>query len=1148
MIQFWSLMDEILNAAQSKRLMGIIGSAGIAGGVFAGLLVQSLVRVVGTNNLVLMYAGFMGLIMIPVTIISKREKESLLESYRNRETHSGLSRRQKLNQSKRKKESNRYLSLVVGMVSIITIVSILIDYQFKNILQKNFHGSAMAEFLGQFYIYSGIAALIFQLLLSSKILTRYGILISLIIMPFSLFLSSGYIALIPYLMAGVKTALLTSMPMLIGVTIGRFNDRLFSDTIYAAANQLLYIPFTSDMRKKAKVLIGAIVKPASKGFIALALIASIYYFPVELTTLSSVSVVLLLISFVLIFKIKKEYGKLLISSLDTKNLNLEDQEIDLNDKSTLSILYTALKSDDEREVMYAIEALTESENNILLIHMTELLDHPSAYVRWRALGKLETMIPVYFVEAKEDTSEFSTENNFKEKILHLLKDSNPEVKGQAIITLASFSNLEDMNLIVPFLEHADAKLRGSSIIGLIRYFGIDGMYHGLDAFRKILHNTDKLERIEAARIIGHVGISNFHRPLLELLNDSSIEVCKEAVNAAGKVNASELIPLLIKNLGKPEIKRDVIGALSSYPEALIVPPLESLLTKALVKNWSQEHDENEKNIIFSIPRVLMAIGTERCARVLFDRYESGNDHLKSKILEAMIHMNERNALAIKPEKIESLVIHELKCYREFQIYIEKIQGYIELEDVRSALIRARYHAGERIFQLLSFVYDPISISKIKENIFKSNPVAVANAMEALDNLLKGEMRKKVIFNFSHLTLPDESHPHTSDYIFTILESLIHMDYDWIQKVSLFTFLNLPEFFQKKDIYKQIFENIQTMNIYKEKEKIQEQIQKVHLLSHVPLFSDLPGETLLRMAEKTGLLKLPSNHNIFSKGDIGNSMYIVVSGNILIHDGDKKLKILEYGNNFGEMSLLDSETRSASATTLEPTELLHLDSKTFYSMVSSKMEIAMGVIRSLNHLHRNILASLNPENNAADSVSESEKVKAGSVSKIIESHSEPDIQSDGRDLLNPDLVSRILTLRKIELFSGLDDRDLALVGSILEEEFYESGEDIVREGEAGNSMYIIGKGSVLVQKKGQIISVLKQNDYFGEMSLIDKEQRSATVTTIEKTIVWKITEFEFYNLLSDKTSIIKNMAVVLTRRIRNGQTLLRLQEELAEVII
>jgi|GEM_PF-791725 len=1147
MIQFWSLMDEILNPAQAKRLLGIIGSAGIAGGIFAGLLVQSLAGIVGTDNLVLVYAGSTGLILVPVSLISIREKDNLRENFRNRETNIGLSRRQKLNQSSMKKETNRYLSLVVAMVSIIGIVTIIIDYQFKTVLQKNFTGSSMAEFLAKFYIYTGIAALLFQVFLSSRILTRFGLLVSLVAMPFFLFLSSVYVGFIPYLLVGIKNVLMTSFPILVGVTAARFNDRLFSDTLYNAAHQLLYIPFPAGARKKAKVFIGAIVKPASKGFTALVLIASINYFPLGIDALARVCATLLFVSFFLILRIKKEYGRLLIASLDTKILNPGDQEIDVNDSSTLKILYAALKSQDEREVLYALEVLGESGNENLPSHIVELLGHHSAYVRRQALYKLENLIvassarlaDIYIVRISNET--------LREKIRQLIHDPSPHVQGQAVITLASLGNHEDLSFISTFLENPDLKIRGAAIIALVRYFGIDGMFYGLDAFRKILHHRDIPERIEAAHIIGRVGISNFYRPLLDLLNDTSIEVSRGAVNAAGQVLAPELVEPLIQNLSKNEIKRDIITVLAKYPEPLIVPLLESIFREGIVELQNSQYDETKKNILFSIPRILVKIATDKCFRILFDNYKAASDYMRSRILDVMTFQDSKISIKVRPEKVEGLIDFEIHTYRNFQRLLEQVQGHSGLFDVAEAVKRARYHTGIRILQLLTFLSDPDSIYKIMENLFKANALAASSALEALDNLLKGQLRKKVMQNFTHLTMPEAGIQSSPEGIFLVLETLSQIDYEWLQKVSLYTALNLPVILQKESLvtepgYLQLLEKIHAGSLYFQKNKIEEQVLTVKLLRLTPFFKELSGESLLRIAEKTGLLKLAPGTSIFHKDDNGDSMYIVVSGKVRIHNGPKEVETLGYGRSFGEISLLDSERRSASATTLEPTELLHLDSKTFYSLIYSKMEIAMAVIRSLNSLHRAILEKLNPETRAEEKPEkesdENLPLKKDSAKAGLPAQ---DDTPETNALQNPDLVGRIITLKKIELFSGLDDRDLALIGSTIEEEFYEPGEDIVREEEPGSSMYLVGKGSVKVEKKGILISILKTNDYFGEMSLIDNARRSATVTAVEKAVVWKISAFEFYNLLSDKTSIIKNMAVVLSKRIRNGNILLANQE-------
>jgi CRP-like cAMP-binding protein len=91
--------------------------------------------------------------------------------------------------------------------------------------------------------------------------------------------------------------------------------------------------------------------------------------------------------------------------------------------------------------------------------------------------------------------------------------------------------------------------------------------------------------------------------------------------------------------------------------------------------------------------------------------------------------------------------------------------------------------------------------------------------------------------------------------------------------------------------------------------------------------------------------------IFSEGDLGSEMFIIQSGKIRIFkniDGfDQTLTVLEKGDFFGEMSILEGMPRSASAEAEEDCDLIKINSANFVAMIKSNIEIAIRIMRKLS---------------------------------------------------------------------------------------------------------------------------------------------------------------------------------------------------------
>ncbi len=76
------------------------------------------------------------------------------------------------------------------------------------------------------------------------------------------------------------------------------------------------------------------------------------------------------------------------------------------------------------------------------------------------------------------------------------------------------------------------------------------------------------------------------------------------------------------------------------------------------------------------------------------------------------------------------------------------------------------------------------------------------------------------------------------------------------------------------------------------------------------------------------------------------MYFIYKGKIRIHDGDHTLATLQDNEILGELSVLDSETRSATATTIEESVLLKLDQEPFYEIIMNNAGVLKGILKTL----------------------------------------------------------------------------------------------------------------------------------------------------------------------------------------------------------
>jgi CRP-like cAMP-binding protein len=129
------------------------------------------------------------------------------------------------------------------------------------------------------------------------------------------------------------------------------------------------------------------------------------------------------------------------------------------------------------------------------------------------------------------------------------------------------------------------------------------------------------------------------------------------------------------------------------------------------------------------------------------------------------------------------------------------------------------------------------------------------------------------------------------------------------------------------------------------------------------------------------------------------------------------------------------------------------------------------------------------------------------------------------------VQKILFLRNIPLFSGMPPDELSHLAGIAEEVVYPEGEVIIREGDHGEEMFLIVEGEIEIHRKSKPLAVLKSHDYFGEMSILDNEPRSATATARADCLLLRIRQSDFYDILERHFNVALTIIHTLTGRLR-----------------
>jgi len=139
--------------------------------------------------------------------------------------------------------------------------------------------------------------------------------------------------------------------------------------------------------------------------------------------------------------------------------------------------------------------------------------------------------------------------------------------------------------------------------------------------------------------------------------------------------------------------------------------------------------------------------------------------------------------------------------------------------------------------------------------------------------------------------------------------------------------------------------------------------------------------------------------------------------------------------------------------------------------------------------------------------------------------------------SPDREKLVSFLGKVTLFSKADRLLLEQLATKTVFHSFAAGDTIIKKGEEGSTMYIIFSGNLKVHDGDHQVAVLKTGDFFGELSLLDSEPRSMSVTALEPAVLGSISRNEFYDVLQQFPSITRDLITVLNKRLRNQNEVL-----------
>lgn len=124
------------------------------------------------------------------------------------------------------------------------------------------------------------------------------------------------------------------------------------------------------------------------------------------------------------------------------------------------------------------------------------------------------------------------------------------------------------------------------------------------------------------------------------------------------------------------------------------------------------------------------------------------------------------------------------------------------------------------------------------------------------------------------------------------------------------------------------------------------VQRMLVLQKVEIFSYLTMEDFMRLAQVADEKQYDQGAVICRADDYGDTMYGILSGSVKVHKGDEQYALLQAGEAFGEMAIIDRGPRLADCAALEPTHLLHIHRDHIVTLCFQNINVLRSMLRVL----------------------------------------------------------------------------------------------------------------------------------------------------------------------------------------------------------
>jgi AAA family ATP:ADP antiporter len=918
---YWGMFGRLFNFKQTKRIIGWIDTGQLIATIVALLLIPLTANFFPDTSdyLLVCNASIFGALICLIVIstsfpLTKNDPSEFDKTVRKETTF-------------RKILSDRYTALLAIFLIISMMTYIFTQYSFQTLLNAQYPNPRdLSHFLAYFNGAIYALSLIMQTFANDKIMSNYGIKVSLFILPVlvSIFALTSSLGGIFFEAEGIVFYFLS-------VALLRLFNAIIRDSLESPVFKLLFIPLDSRYRFNIQAKLEGVINESGR-LLAGSLIAGFALISFFETYWIAIMILMLGVAYVIVVNnLHHGYRNKIRAKLESSEFQQDKLEIGF--ANITQRLESRLLSADPAQSVFSFKLLEKINPSQTSAWVNHLVKNPNDQVQEFAQRKINELKGLsvsdrYVIRIDKKAEGGGTEKNMLSKAeLQMIIKSGGDVTKSRIQKLSKSPVAEDRQYSAELLLHSSAD-----------------------------ENTSFL---------------------IELINDSDPKVRNTAIKTAAKKNNNEVILALIENLSNPMFANQAMHSL-----IMIGGKGLSILDSAFYR--SGQHPQT----LLKILQVMGRIGGQRAKDLLWNKIDFPDKVIVSRVLLALGECGFKAGIS-QITRIKYAIESDIADIGWNLEAIQEIGDEANATEVVRAVRREIQNDIEHVYMLLAMLYDTRSIQLVKENIESGTTEGTTYAVELLDVFLSDHLKQRVIPVLDELSEVERIkrlevfYPRVKLDAKLVLKFLINREFTqtnrWTKSTVLYQIglLKISEF--KLDLIAQMFNpdrlirevsawalhQIDPGQYEKDSARLGQQtkkdldaavlrgegsrlmiFEKVLFYKSIALFEGTPGIGLSYLADISDEEVIKTGESLSVDDKLTTSFYIVYAGNVEYFNKGKLAGTYTRGQFIGEMITGGGFANSNVLVAKEDAILLRFNKELFYEILAGTVKLADKVLESI----------------------------------------------------------------------------------------------------------------------------------------------------------------------------------------------------------